>query len=87
LREPLGLAATLTNEEQIHLVVSLFPSSVANFPLKYHGIPLSIKKLPKSSLQPLVDMVDDNLLVSKDRLMNQSERLTLIKTTLSVVPI
>jgi hypothetical protein len=82
------LAPIRCNEDQLQLVVSLFRCPVADFSLMYLGIPLSIKKLSKSALHPCLDKVADKLLpVWKGQLMNQSGRLTLIKTTLSAVPI
>lgn len=58
---------------------------MTDFPIKYLGVPLSVKKLPKASLQPLVDKVADRLPVWKGRLMNRSGRLALIKSTLSAI--
>jgi hypothetical protein len=48
-------------------------------------MPLSVTKLPKFALQPLVDQVDDKLSAWKGRLTHRSGRLTLIKTTLCVM--
>jgi hypothetical protein len=57
------------------------------FPLKYLGIPLSVHKLSKASLQPLSDCVADKLQTWKGNLMHRSGRLALIKSTLSAIPI
>jgi hypothetical protein len=73
------------SEEQIALSVQAFPCQLMSFPIKYLGISLSVSKLPRSSLQPLVDRVADKLLAWRGSLMHRSGRLTLIKTTLSVV--
>jgi hypothetical protein len=43
--------------------------------------------LPKLAFQPLVDKVVDRLLAWKGKLLHQSDRLTLVKTTLSSIPI
>jgi hypothetical protein len=75
------------NEEQITLLVQEFPCQLTSFPIKYLGIPLSVSKLPKSALQPLVDQVVDKLPAWHGRLMHRSGQLTLIKTTLSAVPV
>jgi hypothetical protein len=44
-------------------------------------------KLPRGVLQPLLDSMADRLPAWKGRLLRRSRRLTLIKTTLSTVPI
>jgi hypothetical protein len=68
-------------------VTSLFPCQLVEFPIKYLGIPLSVAKLPRSALQLLVDRVVDRLKTWKGRLLCRSGRLTLIKMTLSTIPI
>jgi hypothetical protein len=75
------------DEEQVALAYDLFPCQVSEFPLTYLGIPLSVHKIPKSALQPLVDWVADKLPTWKGSLMQHSGRLCLITTTISVVPI
>jgi hypothetical protein len=64
-----------------------FPYQIVSFPMKYLGIPLSIAKLLRSALQPLVDTVADRLPTWKGQLMRRSGRLILIKTTLQAIPI
>jgi hypothetical protein len=73
--------------DQVQLVQRLFPCQLANFPFKYLGVPLSIWKLSKSEMQPLVDAVVDRLPNWKGRLMSRAERTTLTKVTLSTIPI
>jgi hypothetical protein len=46
-----------------------------------------VSKLSKSALQPLIDKMVDWLPAWQGRLMHQSGRLTLIKTTLVVIPV
>jgi hypothetical protein len=55
--------------------------------VKYLGIPLAVSKLPRSTLQPLVDKVVDKLPIWEGNLMNRNGRLELIKSTLSFIPI
>lgn len=38
-----------------------FPCVIAAFPVKYLGIPLSVTKMPKSALRPLVEKMADRL--------------------------
>jgi hypothetical protein len=81
------MAPIRCNEEQLALVAVAFPCQMMDFPIKYLGIPLSFKKLPKTALQSLLDQVADKLPISKGRLMHRSGRLALIKTTMPVVPV
>jgi hypothetical protein len=43
------------------VAVAEFPCQIVSFLMRYLGIPLSVTKLPRSALQPLVDMVADRL--------------------------
>jgi hypothetical protein len=65
----------------------IFPCQLVEFPVRYLDLPLSIKQLPRSSLQPLLDRLGDKLPTWKGKLMNRPGWLTLIKTTLSAGPI
>jgi hypothetical protein len=58
-----------------------------DFPIKYLGLPLSVSKLPKFALQPLVNKVADRLPTWKGKLMHRNGRLVLIKTTLPSMPV
>jgi hypothetical protein len=55
------LAPIRCPEEHVELATGLFPCQLVAFPVKYLGIPLSIAKLPRSVLQPLVEQVADRL--------------------------
>jgi hypothetical protein len=61
--------------------------SCSGFSITVNGDPLSVHKLPKTALQPLVEKVVDRHPVWRDNLMNKSGRLVLIKSTLSAIPI
>jgi hypothetical protein len=61
--------------------------ALVEFPIKYLGVPLSLTKLPKLALQPLLDRAADRLPIWKGRLLHRCGRLTLIKSTLSAIPI
>jgi hypothetical protein len=96
IREASGLACNIAktqmvaircDEEQLALATSLFPCQAFEFPIKYLGIPLSTHKLPRSAFQLLIDKMPDKLLAWKGDQMNHSGRLTLIKSTLSTMPI
>jgi hypothetical protein len=75
------------SDDQQKLAASLFPCQHAEFPITYLGIPLSMGKLHRAVWQRLIDKVVDKLPVWKGALMHRAGRLTVIKSTLSVVPI
>jgi hypothetical protein len=60
---------------------------IAEFPIKYLGLPLSVGRVPKAALHTLVDQMADRLPSWKGHLMHWSERLALIKTTLAAIPV
>jgi hypothetical protein len=55
--------------------------------LPYLGVPLSVFKLTRSDLQPLVDSVADRLPAWRSRFMNKAGRTVLTKVTLSAIPV
>jgi hypothetical protein len=81
------LAPIRCDADQLQLATNLFPCQVVQFPVKYLGLPLSVSKLPKSALQPLVDKVAYYLSSWKGRLLHRSGRLAQNKSTLTAVPI
>lgn len=54
-----------SQQDDIKIIKECFPYMVSDFPLKYLGIPLSVAKLPKTALQPILDKVADRLAVLK----------------------
>jgi hypothetical protein len=81
------MAPIRCNPAKIQVMAFAFLCQVMDFPIKYLGLPLSIKELPRSALQPLADKVVDRLPTWQGKLMHWSGRLVLIKTTLSSIPI
>jgi hypothetical protein len=81
------LIQLLSSEEQMATASNFFPCQLIEFPVKYLGIPLSVTKLPRCALQPLLDRVADKLPTWKGRLMHRSGQLTLIKTIMMAVPV
>ncbi|XP_072146649.1 uncharacterized protein [Setaria viridis] len=63
------------------------PCAVQQFPITYLGVPLSTKALPKSQYLPPVEKVAAKLPTWQGPLMNKSGRLTLVKSTLSSMPV
>lgn len=45
------------NQDQIDLVNHLFPVPIVDFPITYLGLPLSVRRLRKADLQPVIDKV------------------------------
>jgi hypothetical protein len=81
------MAPIRCNSQQIQLAATVFPCQVVTFLVMYLGIPLSVSKLLWSALIPLLDRAANKLPTWKGRLMHQSGRLALIKSTLSAIPI
>jgi hypothetical protein len=81
------MAPIRCEEGDIQLATNIFPCQLVDFPIKYLGIPLALRKLPKSALQPLVDKVADKLPMWKGNLMNRSGWLALIRSTMTAVAI
>jgi hypothetical protein len=71
------------SSEEIAMAQGIFPCQLASFPLTYLGLPLSIGHLPCSAFQPLIDKMVDRLPTWKGKLLKRSDRLTMIKTTMS----
>jgi hypothetical protein len=57
------------------------------FPINYLGVSLSVTKLPRSVLQPIVDRLPDKLPTWKGTMMHHSRRRALVKTTLLAMSI
>jgi hypothetical protein len=66
---------------------SLPPCQVVDFPLTYLGMPLSVAKIPNTSLHPLVYKMVDKLPSWKGCVMHRSGRPTLIKKTLAAMSV
>jgi hypothetical protein len=81
------IALIRCEEFQVNLATNFFSCVMVEFPVRYLGIPLSTSKLPKSTWQYPIDSVADNLPAWKGSLMHRSGRLTLIKSTLSAMPV
>lgn len=75
------------SDEDLELVHSCFPCSISDFPCTYLGIPLSVCKLPKAALQPLVNRVVHRLLPWKGRLTTLAGRSVLVQSVLSSIPV
>jgi len=67
--------------------VSILGCQVQPFPIKYLGLPLSTRAIPKAHYQSLVEAVARKLPPSHGTLMARSGRLVWVKSVLRAVPI
>jgi hypothetical protein len=74
-------------EEISKRVSRLFTCPLRNFPIKYLGVPLSLEKLKREDIQPLVDKILKRVARWRGKLLSQAARLTLVKTCLASIPI
>ena len=59
------------------------PTEVSRFPIKYLGLPLTVKRLKRVDFQPLVDKAISKLTLWNGRQINPTGRLTLVKAVLT----
>jgi hypothetical protein len=64
--------------EKLDTIRNLLPCDVANFPCKYLGVPLSLKKLDKLHLQTFIDKIANRLPCWKADLLTRAGRLILV---------
>jgi mannosylglycoprotein endo-beta-mannosidase len=63
------------------------PVARTSFPMRYLGLPLSIRRLNKVDFQPLIDSAKGKLSAWSGRNLTQAGRLTLTKSVLSSQPV
>lgn len=59
------------------------PTEISCFPIKYLGLPLTVKRLKRVDFQPLVDKALSKLNLWNGRQINPAGRLTLVKAVLT----
>jgi hypothetical protein len=62
-------------EENLSLIQNLLPYEMLDFPCKYLGLPLTIKKLTKEQVQPIIDRIAYQLPGWKADLMTRAVEL------------
>ena len=62
-------------EENLALIQNLLPCEMLDFPCKYLGLPLTIKKVTKEQVQPNIDRIADQLPRLKADLMTRAGRV------------
>lgn len=75
------------DDNQILAINDAMPCELRSFPCKYLGLPLSIWRLGKTELQPILDKVADALPGWKAALLAKSGRLVLVKAVLTAIPL
>jgi hypothetical protein len=61
-------------QEELVTFNDWLPCELSSFPCKYLGLPLSLKKLSKNQMQPIIDKVADQLSGWKADLMTRAGR-------------
>lgn len=74
-------------EDTMDDIVSILGYQIQTFPIKYLGLPLSTKRIPKAHFQSLVEAVARKIPSCHGSLMARSGRLVWIKSVLQAVPI
>ena len=72
------------SNDDLATLQDLLPCEVLNFPCKYLGLPLSIKKLTKEQFQPIIDEIADQLPGWKADLMTRAGRVVHVQFVLTV---
>jgi hypothetical protein len=75
------------DDTELGEIRSIFPCKVMPFPCKYLGLSLSIRKLPRSSFNELINKIADKLPGWKAAIISPAGRATLIKSVLTAIPI
>jgi len=70
-------------EENLALIQNLLPCEMLDFPCKYLGLPLTIKKLTKEQVQPIIDRIVDQLPGWKADLMTRAGRVIQVQYVLT----
>lgn len=74
-------------QDILPMLQAILPCEVTQFPIRYLGLSLSTKKIPKSQLQPLVDKVVAKLPLWQGPVPARGSRLVLIKAVLCSIPV
>jgi len=74
-------------QEDLERVQQVLACGVADFPVRYLGIPLSVFRLKWADEQPLIDKVAARIPAWKGGLLNVAGRTALAKATLSAIPV
>ncbi|KAM0829122.1 hypothetical protein ACQ4PT_067074 [Festuca glaucescens] len=73
--------------EQVELAQSILQCSVEGWPCKYLSLPLGLRKVTATQLQPVVERAASRLPLWSAWLLNRGGRTILVQTTLSAIPV
>jgi hypothetical protein len=73
------------SDDDMAVVQSLLPCEILNFPCKYLGLPLSLRKLTKEQFQPMIDRIADQLPGWKADLMTRAGRVVQVQYVLTAM--
>ena len=73
--------------QDLALVQQVMGCKIGDFTYRYLGVPLSVYKLCRSEEQFLIDAVASRIPTWKGNLLNLAGRMTLVKITLSAIPV
>ena len=71
--------------EQLKVILRVMPCEVIDFPCKYLGLPLSVRKVTDVDLQPIMDKIVDMLPGWKAVLMYMAGHVVLVKAVRTAV--
>ena len=75
------------NETNLEAILSGFPIVRSSFPIKYLGLPLTVRRLRKFDFQPLVETATSKISGWQGRHLTQAGRVCLTKSVLSSQPV
>ena len=70
-------------ELEIATIQNLLPCPLSEFPCRYLGVPLSLRKLTKQQVQPIIDRIADQLPSWKADLVTRAGRRVLVQSVLT----
>jgi hypothetical protein len=70
-------------QSKVETLQEMLPCEVSSFPCKYLGEPLSLKKLPRSAIQSIIDRIAAQLPGWKADLMNKAGRRVMVQSVLT----
>jgi hypothetical protein len=65
-------------QSEVETLQEMLPCEISSFPCKYLGVPLSLKKLPRSAIQYIIDRIAAQLPGWKADLMNKAGRRVMV---------
>lgn len=75
------------DDEETHIIASIFNCPIGTLPLKYLRVPLHHSNLTRVDLQPLVDKLLHRIVGWRGKLLSLAARALLIKSCLASIPI